>query len=107
MENSKDKIMTELFLQNLIININNILLIVVGKLTYSEQLLINKIKEESKKLKKTKIFIIHNLQEFRSKEQIEDSIKNTLLKCSKKLIVYHLILANEDSEAGIKYNTYV
>ena len=48
-ENARDKIMTELFLQNFIIMVSDILLIVVGKLTYSEQLLINKIKVESKK----------------------------------------------------------
>ena len=74
--------MTELFLENLIIKVSDILLIVVGKLTYSEQLLINKIKVESKKQNKGKIFIIHNLQEFRTKEQVENYIKNTLLKCS-------------------------
>ena len=45
-ENTRDKIMTELFLQNLIIEVSDILFIVVGKLTYSEQLLINKIKME-------------------------------------------------------------
>ena len=42
----------------------------------------NKIKVESKKQNKGKIFIIHNLQEFRTKEQVENYIKNTLLKCS-------------------------
>ena len=72
--------MREFFLQSFIIKESDILLIVVGKLTYSEQLLINKIKEESKKLKKTKIFIIHNLQEFRTKEQVQDYIKDSLLK---------------------------
>ena len=81
-ENARDKIMTELFLQNFIIMVSDILLIVVGKLTYSEQLLINKIKVESKKQNKGRIFIIHNLQEFRAVEQVQDYIKNTLLKCS-------------------------
>ena len=81
-ENARDKIMTELFLENFIIRNTDILLIVVGKLTYSEQLLINKIKVESKKQNKGRIFIIHNLQEFRTKDQVENYIKNTLLKCS-------------------------
>ena len=74
--------MKEIFLQNFIIKESDILLIVVGKLTYSEQLLINKIKVESQKQNKGMIFIIHNLQEFRTKEQVENYIKNTLLKCS-------------------------
>ena len=81
-ENAIDKMVTEFFLQNLIINISDILLVVVGELTYSEQLLLNKIKEESKKQNKRRIFIIHNLKEFRTKEQVEDYIKNSLLKCS-------------------------
>ena len=81
-DNTRDKIMTELFLQNCIINASNILLIVVGILTYSEQLLINKIKIEAKKQNKERLIIIHNLQEFRTKEQVKDYIDNTLLKCS-------------------------
>ena len=81
-ENARDKIMTELFLENFIIRFSDILLVVVGKLTYSEQLLINKIKVESKTQNKGRIFIIHNLQEFREVKQVKDYIKNTLLKCS-------------------------
>ena len=179
-ESARDKIMTEIFLQNFIIKVSDVLLVVVGKLTYSEQLLINKIKVESQKQNKGMIFIIHNLQEFRTKEQVENYIKNTLLKCTtfnlikrtwistkkdeiknenkdeikveikdeikdnnnnnpeidiekilndenvkedsqlnnvhfneiinydnkKKLYIYHLILANEYSEAGKIYNEY-
>ena len=146
-ERATDKIMTELFLKNFITEVCDILLVVVGKLTYSEQLLINKIKVESKKQNKGRIFIIHNLQEFREKEQVESYIKDTLLNCStfsltkrtkittnkdeivdsevekssrlndvhftemikygdKKLDIFHLILANEDSEAGKIYNKY-
>ena len=168
-EYALDKIMTEFFLQNLMINISDILLVVVGELTYSEQLLINRIKEVSKKQNEKRILIIHNLKEFRTKEQVENYIKTSLLKCSlfdlnkrtpvnykkyeeeiiingiekkeiimenniddesidnihdtskinnlhftevinygdkKKLEVYHLILANEDSEVGKIYNEY-
>ena len=146
-ENARDKIMTEIFLQNFIIQESDLLLVVVGKLTYSEQLLINKIKEESKRQDKETILIIHNLQEFRTKKQVEDYIRDTLEKCStfnlikrndiniigneerknnkinneetndiffteiefyknKKLTLYHLILAYEDSEAGKFYNKY-
>ena len=49
-------------------------------MTFSEQILIDKIKEESKN-KRDKIFIIHNLQSFRTIEQVEDYINNTLYKC--------------------------
>ena len=81
-ENARDKIMTELFLENIIIKVSEILLVVVGKLTYSEQLLINKVKVEAKKQNKGRIIIIHNLQDFRTKEQVVNYIQNTLLKCS-------------------------
>ena len=64
------------------VKVCDILLIVVGQLTYSEQILINKIKEESKRQNKNKIFIIHNLQDFISVEQVESYIKNSLLNCS-------------------------
>ena len=43
-EQSREKIMTELFLQNYIIHNSDILIIVVGLLTYSEQKLLNRIK---------------------------------------------------------------
>ena len=36
-EKSREKLITELFLQNYIINVSDILIIVVGILTYSEQ----------------------------------------------------------------------
>ena len=80
-ESAKDKIMTEIFLQNFIIENSDILLLVVGILSYSEQLLINKIKKESKDLEKEKLFVVHNLQTFRKAEQVEKYIKETLLNC--------------------------
>ena len=54
-EKIKDKIMTDFFLQNFILKNSDILLVVVGRMTYSEQLLIKKIKEECKTRKKKKI----------------------------------------------------
>ena len=105
--NARDKIMTELFLENFIIRFSDILLIVVGKLTYSEQLLINKIKVESKKQNKGRIFIIHNLQEFREVKEVEDYIKNTLLKCSTfDLKKRTWITAKKDEEKNNLENKY-
>ena len=65
-ENARDKIMTELFLENFIIEASDILLIVVGKLTYSEQLMINKVKIERLKQPKSKLllFIIARISRF-------------------------------------------
>ena len=107
-ENSSDKIITELFLENFIIKVSDILLIVVGKLTYSEQKLINKIKVESKKQNKSRIIIIHNLQEYRAIEQVQDYIKNNILKWSTfNLKKRKNITTKKDSELNIINNKYI
>ena len=54
---------------------------VFGKLSYDEQKLLNKIKNDIDNVKrKEPLIIIHNLKEFESLEQIEDYINNTLRK---------------------------
>ena len=83
--NSREKIVTELFLQDYIIYNSDVLIIVVGILTYSEQKTLNKIKTKLKNEKskiKPNLFIIHNLMNFTSIFQVETYIKETLLKCS-------------------------
>ena len=132
----KDKIQLENFLQKLIIYLSDILIFVVGKLSFNEQKLINKIKKEiSEQNSKKSIFIIHNLLNFGRKTQVEEYINNILLKsASFKLIkiedkenmhkvkegqnqffffedncdisIYHLIIAKELTEAGNYYNNY-
>ena len=133
-EKSREKLITELFLQNYIISTSNILIIVVGILTYSEQKLLNRIKIEMQrsKIKNKQLFIIHNLITYTSVEQVNDYINNILLKSQtfhleegqnistkletkngkyfyKKEIepkIYHLIFANEGSKAGEYYNNF-
>ena len=132
-EKSKEKLITELFLQNYIIKNSDILILVVGILTYSEQKLLNRIKTDIQKLKINKpLYIIHNLKTYYSRKQVRDYIKNNLMKSatfdlkkghkissSKKSEdgcyyfeknsspkIFHLIFANEGSEAGIYYNNF-
>ena len=132
-DKSREKLITELFLQNYIINSSDILLIVVGILTYSEQKLINKIKVLHRQNKNNKpLFIIHNLMTFTSRKQVEEYINEYLLKSvtftleeahkiSTKINtkkgkyfyeknadpkIFHLIYANEGSEAGNTYNEF-
>ena len=132
-EKSREKLITELFLQNYIIHNSDILILVVGKFTYSEQKLLNKIKTEIKRSNINKpLFIIHNLFTFTSKNQVEEHINEYLLKSAtfdlekghktstEKIIkdgiyyyekdttptIYHLIFANEGSEAGKFYNRF-
>ena len=132
-EKLREKIITELFLQNYIINISDILIVVVGILTFSEQKLLNRIRTEIQRyrLKKT-LLVIHNLITFTSIEQVKEYIIHYLLKSGSfhlekghKIItsdyqetgeyfyekysdprVFHLIYANEGSEAGNYYNNF-
>ena len=132
-EKCREKLITELFLQNYIINNSDILIVVVDSLTFSEQKLLLKIKREMNRAKLSiPLYIIHNLKSFTSVEQVEDYIKNTLLKSAtfalekglnistkieqntgiyfyeklKEGKIFHLIYANENSKAGQKYNQY-
>ena len=132
-EIAKEKILTELFLQDYIIFNSDILIVVVGILTLTEQKLLNKIttKIEAEKLKKN-LFIIHNLMTFVTIEQVQNYINQTLLQSATFELeenqtinfshdiprgicfyeknheqnIYHLIFANEYSEAGKYYNEY-
>ena len=132
-EKSKEKLITELFLQNYIINNSDILIAVVGILTYSEQKLLMKIKKEIENSNiNIPIFIIHNLFTYTSVQQVNEYINEYLLNSAtftlveghkistkiksktgryffeenKKLKIYHLIFANEGSEAGSYFNKY-
>ena len=137
-EKSREKLITELFLQNYIINNSDILIVVVDSLSFSEQKLLMKVKKEMDRAKKfVPLYIIHNLKAYTSPKQVENYINETLLKSAtftlKKAIIhnldgiekkgihffevnenekdkskkiFHLIYANEYSEAGENYNQH-
>jgi len=66
-EKSREKILTELFLQNYIIHNSDILIVVVGILTYSEQKILNRITTKLKRSKLNKtLYVIHNLLTYTS-----------------------------------------
>ena len=65
---TRDKLITEKLLQNFIVRESDILICVIGILTYSEQKLINRIKNDIFKYKNKKLYIIHNLQTFTEKK---------------------------------------
>ena len=100
---------TDNFLINFILKKSNFIICIVGLLDYNEQNLINKLKlkdeeykKEYKKLKK--IFIIHNLKELSTKEEIKNYINNVLLKS----LTFNIVekegnLAQNTSSKG--YNT--
>ena len=132
-EKSREKLITELFLQNYIINNSDILILVVGILTYSEQKLLNRIKNDIQKSKINKpLFIIHNLKTYYKKIQVEKYIEKYLLKSAifelkqghkisaneenrngdyyyeknSNPKIFHLLFANEGSQAGDYYNKF-
>ena len=82
-EKARDKLLTEVFLQNFIIQNIDLLLLVFGKLSFEEQKLLEKVKRDMKNLKrKESLFVIHNLKEFERKSHIENYIKEILLNSS-------------------------
>ena len=104
-DKSREKIITELFLQNYIINNSDILIIVVGILTYSEQKLLNRIRTEFLKARNNKnkdhkpLFIIHNLMTYKTIEQVEEYINDFLLKSATfDLKPGHKISLNEEGK---------
>ena len=104
-EKSREKIITELFLQNYIIQNSDILIIVVGILTYSEQKLLNRIKTDIQRANIDKpLFIIHNLMTYTLKKQVENYIEQFLLKSATfHLVEGHNINTETYSETGIYY----
>ena len=105
---AKDKTSTELFLQQFITNTCDILLFVVGVLTYSEQKLLTKIQKILRQKKGyKKLFIIHNLQNFIKVKQVEDYIEE-YLKHSATFSIKETIFTKTDknipkSNKNIKY----
>ena len=109
-EKSREKLITELFLQNYIIDNSDILIVVVDILSFAEQKLLLKIKEVRKKWKKqdNPLYIIHNLKTFTSVEQIKDYINNTLLKSATfNLEEGHKISTKIETKKGTYFNEVV
>ena len=130
---SRDKLITEFFLQKFIIWKSDILILVVGNISLTEQKLLSRVKAEVEAMNENKqIYVIHNLKDYSTKEQVEDYIENTLKNlykieikeiqrqkirkdnnegnCFNKLFVekgnkvIHLIFVNEFSEQANYYN---
>ena len=82
----RDKNIMEEFLQRFIINYSNVILAVVGQMTYHEQKLLKRLKKIAE-FQKKRLIIIHNLMNFTTKEQVESYIKHIL----KKIITFNLV----------------
>ena len=96
-EISRDKQMTENFLQSFALESSHIVIAVVGQLTFQDQKFLNRIKEFSKR---KDLFIVHNLMFLESKENVENYIKDTIeqslfFKLEKQIMIN---LGNKDKE---------
>ena len=74
---AKDRAILEVFILKYVLEYSDIIIAVVGQLTYSEQQLLLRIKRENTK---KKIFIVHNLLNLETKQQVTDYIDNVLKK---------------------------
>jgi len=82
-ELSRDKAQTERFIEQLIISLSDMIILVIGKLTRTEQRLITRIKNLSKKNEKNKIksiIIVHNLAQYHKIKEVERHIEQYLTK---------------------------
>ena len=80
-ELSRDKTQTERFIEQLIISLSDMIILVIGKLTRTEQKLINRIKDLSKKNdinKINSIIIVHNLAQYNKIIEVEKHISQYL-----------------------------
>ena len=95
----RDKTQSEIFLQNFVIEHSNIIIAVVGQMTYSEQKMLNRIKKYGNKT----LYVIHNLMNFETKEQVENYIDETLKKLmSCELKEQTFVIFNEDAGTSEK-----
>ena len=74
----RDKLITEKFIEDFIIVNSNILVLVVGSITLNEQKLMKRIKNSLKK--NQELFVIHNLRNITTKEDVDKYIENILKK---------------------------
>ena len=93
---AKDRQMTEYFLQKFVLTQANILLVIVGQLTYPDQVFLNRIKKECGD---KRIFIIHNLKNLEKREHVEDYIRDDLkLSLTFELKENNMIIFEDISE---------
>jgi hypothetical protein len=84
-EYSRDKLITEFYIQRFILWKSNIIILLVGSITLSEQKLYARVKSEIMTIQENqketkKLFVVHNLLNFYLKDDVNDYIENTLKK---------------------------
>jgi len=96
----RDKLITETYIQRFIIVKSHILVLVVGNINLNEQKLLENVKSLLKN--EQYLYVIHNLIELVSNEQVNDYIEGTL----KNLFGIKLIERNFQDNKGDYYQNY-
>ena len=84
-EYSRDTLVTEFYIQQFILWKSNIVILLVGSITLSEQKLYARVKSEILAIQENqkeskKLFVVHNLQNYYYKDDVNDYIENVLKK---------------------------
>ena len=82
-ELARDKAQTERFIEQLIISLSDMIILVIGKLTRTEQRLINRIKNISRRVVRNKIppiIIVHNLVQYHKIIEVDKYVNEYLLQ---------------------------
>ena len=105
-ELARDKAQTERFIEQLIISLSDMLILVIGKLTRTEQRLITRIKNLVKKNERNKIksiIIVHNLAQYHKKIEVENHIEYYLKRSATFKLGPKDYLGNNKIFKGRKY----
>lgn len=130
----KDCRIAEVLIQTFVLEESDIILIVVGQLTFADQILIHRVRKQFQKNTTKKIYIIHNFFTLSTREEVEQAVENDITSVfdveeqtipaldqkapagSQNSVMYidkrqrnivHLIMARENSDSGRFYNNSV
>eukprot|EP00928_Gymnodinium_smaydae_P081406 TRINITY_DN64943_c0_g1_i1.p1 TRINITY_DN64943_c0_g1~~TRINITY_DN64943_c0_g1_i1.p1 ORF type:complete len:583 (+),score=70.81 TRINITY_DN64943_c0_g1_i1:36-1751(+) len=125
-EEPKDKLMSERFLEELMLTLSDALIVVVNALTFSDQTFLEELhmkitRYQNREMKR--VFVLHNFKELTNSTDVEARIREDLklgLGCIPKsakvgdtVVPFwrdtrfwnHLVLARDDSPAGREFNS--
>ena len=89
----RDKLITEKFIEQFIIHTSDVLVLVFGSIILNKQKILERIK---KALTPDKyLYVVHNLQNYQNKSEVDDYIENTLKKLSYTIIIIIILPSNK------------
>lgn len=101
-EKANDKIMTETFIQDFILENSNIILIVVGQMNQDYQKMVERVIQQ---YRNKKIFLIHNFSNLSLIESVNDKIKRDILEIfdvTEEVLITNNMKPNENMNRNTK-----